>query len=261
MLNKKEIRKYQNKINELGDWYQPIEFIGKKLRSKSRYGSRSTIQGINKWNFIIRKNLPKNLKGLKILDIGCASGLFSVSCAREGADVVGVELDREGYAQSILTREIYSKIDGVDYEKNFRILEEDFMNFDWEKYGKFDIVMALNVLYWVKIPYEKISIENRKKYDNSSLLDLIKKIKSNSRMVVIQADENKYRRRLQDRGPTEFTDSRSVAKFLEKCGFKNIKIDKPIALKSFLRTVILGTPEVDFKKPFYYSRPIIRAKS
>lgn len=261
MLSKKEIREYRDKINRLGDWYQPIEFVGKKLRSKSRYDYSSTIHGMNKWNFIIRKNLPKNLKGLKILDLGCASGLFSVSCAREGADVIGIELDKDGYAQSLLTREIYSKIDGIDYKKTFRILEEDFMNFDWEKYGKFDIVMALNVLYWVRIPYEKISSENRKKYDTKNLADLIRKIRDNSEMVIIQADENKYRRRLQDGGPVEFTNSRSVAKFLKKCEFKDIQIDKPLALKSLWRTVIFGTPEVDFKKPLYYSRPIIKARS
>lgn len=261
MLTKKELREYQQKINDLGVWYQPIEFIKNKLKSKSRYDFNSTIQGMNKWKFVIRKNLPRDLKNLRILDLGCASGLFSISCAREGANVIGVELDKKGYEQSLLTREIYSKIDGIDYSRNLQILKKDFMNFDWGKYGKFDLVMALNVLYWVKTPYESISEEDRRKYDNRNLLNLMTKIRENSKMVIIQADENKYWRRKRDGGPVEATNSKSVANLLDKGGFKNIEIDKPIALKSLLRTVIFGFPEVDFKKPLFYSRPIVKAES
>lgn len=261
MLDENKIKYYQEKINEMGDWYQPIEFIKGKLRSKSRYNYSSTTQGINKWNFIIRRNLPKNLKGLKILDLGCASGLFSISCARRGAKVVGVELDNEGYRQSLLTREIYSQIDETDYSENFEVIKCDFMNFDWEKYGKFDVVLALNVLYWIETPYEKISSEDRKNYSNENLIDLMKKIRCNAKTIIIQADENKYRRRLKDKGSLEATDSRMVAKLLKKCGFRNIKIDKPVALKSLWRTLIFKSPEVDLKKPIFYSRPIIKAES
>lgn len=261
MLDEDKIKYYQEKINQMGDWYQPIEFVKGKLTSKSRYNPNSTTQGINKWNFIIRRNLPKNLKGLKILDLGCASGLFSISCARRGAKVVGVELDEEGYQQSLLTREIYSQIDGVDYNESFEIIRCDFMNFDWEKYGKFDIVLALNVLYWIETPYEKISPEDRKNYSNKNLIDLMKKIKYNAKTIVVQADENKYRRRHKDGGSLEATDSKMVAKLLRKCGFRNIEIDKPLALKSLLRTLVFKSPEVDLGKPIFYARPIIKAES
>ena len=260
-MDGKKIKYYQEKIDRLGNWYQPIEFIKGKLMSKSKYDFNSTIQGINKWNFIIRKNLPKNLEELKILDLGCASGLFSMACAREGAKVIGLELDKEGYLQSLLTREIYSEIDKVNYNNNFEIIRCDFMNFDWEKYGKFDVVLALNVLYWVETPYEKISPEDRRNYNNENLLNLIKKIKENSKIVIVQADENKYQRRLKSSGSLDATDSQRVVKLLEKCEFKDIKIDKPIALKSLWRTLVFKSPEVDFEKPIFYARPIIKAQS
>lgn len=260
-MTNEEIALYQKKIDELGEWYQPIEFIPGKLKSQSKYRLDSTIHGINKWNFIIRRNLPKNLRGKKILDVGCASGLYSMSCAREGAIVTGIELDEEGYRQSLLTREIFSKIDGIDYTKTMKIIKMDFMNFDWDKHGEFDLVLALNVLYWIEIPYRKIAREDRRQYSDNNLHSLIKNIKRHTKMLIVQADENKYRLRKKNKRSREATDSKRVVELLKSHGFKNISVDKPISLISLLKTLAYRIPEVDLHKPIFYARPIIKASS
>lgn len=256
-----KISHYQQKIKELGDWYQPIEFLEGKLKTGSKYSYGSTLHGKNKWDFILRRNLPKSLEGKKVLDIGCASGLYSMLCAREGANVVGVELDKDGYRQSLLTREIFSQLDGKDYSKNFEILNIDLMDFDWERYGTFDVVLALNVLYWIKIPYIKIAEEDRKEYNSENLIQLIKKIKEHSRSFVVQADENKYWVRKSKNSSLEATSSEKVVELLGACGYEKMKIDKPVALRSLWRTITRGTAEIELRKPIFYARPIIVAEN
>jgi SAM-dependent methyltransferase len=260
-MEKNRIKYYQKKIDELGDWYQPIEFIKDELKTRSKYDYGSTLHGMNKWNFILRKNLPKKMEGKKILDIGCASGLYSMLCVKEGAKVIGVELDEEGYKQSLLTREIFSELDGRDYSKNFEILHMDLMNFDWDKYGVFDVVMALNVLYWIKIPYIKISEKDQKNYNSENLTCLIKKIKNHSRVFLVQSDENKYWVRKRKNSSLEATNSKKVVELLRSCGYRKISIDKPIAPLSIWRTIIKRTAEIELRTPIFYARPIIKAEN
>lgn len=261
MINSKKIAEYKKRIDSLGDWYQPIIFIPDVLETKSRYGFKSTIHGINKWNFILRRNLPNNIKGKRILDIGCASGFYSMLCAREGAQVIGVELDEEGYKQSLLTREIFSELDGVDYRNNFEILKIDLMDFNWDQYPDFDIVMALNVLYWIKMPYYKIAEKDKRFYNDANLIDLVKNIKEHSKMFLVQADENKYWVRKKKGRSTEATDSKRVVGLLRKCGYKKIKVDKPIAIRSLFNTITGKISEVEIRNPIFYSRPIVKAES
>jgi hypothetical protein len=52
-----------------------------------------------------------------------------------------------------------------------------------------------------------------------------------------------------------------VVELLKKCAFKNIRIDKPIILKSIWRAIFKKKPEVDFRRPIYYARPIITGDS
>ncbi|MFP4524234.1 MAG: HemK2/MTQ2 family protein methyltransferase [Candidatus Woesearchaeota archaeon] len=43
--------------------------------------------------YLLRDSLPKDLSGLKVLEVGSGSGLVSVEAARRGADVVAVDVD------------------------------------------------------------------------------------------------------------------------------------------------------------------------
>lgn len=260
-MQEKDARFFQAEIDKLGEWYQPIQFIPNKLESKSPYSFFSTLHGINKWNFILRRNLFKNLKGKRILDIGCASGLYALCCAREGASVVGIELDQRGWKQSLLTRDIYSKLDNRDYSKQVEFLNEDLMEFNWEKYGKFDAVMALNVLYWIETPYENLPASDKKIHTNSELSSLLKKIKKHTDYLVVQCDENKYDVRKKKGRSLAATDAYTTTTLLQDLGFLNIQIDKPLAIASLLRTIFSRMPEVDLRHPLYYARPILRAST
>ena len=152
---------YQRKINSLGQWYHPVSF-NKYLKTNSKYAIRSSIYGIRKWNKVIRRNLPVNLRGKSVLDIGCASGLYSILCAKEGANVVSVELNGNYCRQMELSMEIFSEVDRIDYSKRISIVNQSILEFEFEDYEKFDVVMALNMFYWIADKIDNTEFNNSK---------------------------------------------------------------------------------------------------
>jgi SAM-dependent methyltransferase len=249
---------YKQRINGLGNWYQPIRFTP-NLQTPSKYDIDSTIYGYNKWTKVIRRNLPKDLKGKHILELGCSSGLYSVLCAKEGAFVTAIELDKQSYEQAKLTIEIFSNMDGIDYFKQIKLLNINFMEHEWEQY---DVVLALNVLYWIAQPYGNLDKSEIMKTSKQSY-KLLQKIYRYSDYIVIQTDDNKYYYRKKHNQSTEFTHSKWIASYLKLSNFKNIYIDKPFNIKGLVRLLLRkkgGMAEVDLHKPLLYSRPVITAR-
>ena len=116
----------QQKIDKLGQgkywWYQPIQF-NEKYKTHSRkvsdkiFYSRKTF-GINKWNNYVKPNLPFDLKGKVVLDVGCNAGLFLIQAIKEGAEFAyGIEpsdshkFDNGFDKQAKLVIDIFSEID------------------------------------------------------------------------------------------------------------------------------------------------------
>jgi len=74
------------KIKQLSPWYQNINLQGIQTLRK-----RDTEQAWNR----IKENFPMNYEGMRILDLGCNAGYYSIMAANEGASVIGIEgLDR-----------------------------------------------------------------------------------------------------------------------------------------------------------------------
>lgn len=95
--------------------------------------------------------LPKDLQGLSVLDIGAWDGFFSFECERRGAKRV-VALDKavwnvpaigkEGF--ELARRVLGSKVEDV---------ELDIHDISPERVGTFDIVLFLGVLYHTPHPF------------------------------------------------------------------------------------------------------------
>lgn len=91
----------------------------------------------------------KPLKGLKVLDVGCGEGIFSIAARQLGAEyVLGIEPRAEKVEQAKFICRA-QQIDSVEF-KQMKVMEIN------EQMGQFDIVLFIGVLYVMERPFEAI---------------------------------------------------------------------------------------------------------
>jgi SAM-dependent methyltransferase len=77
---------------------------------------------------------------LRVLDLGCLEGLYSIELAKRGAEVVGIEGREANIAKARYAREAL----GLD---NVEFAQDDVRNLTRETYGEFDVILCLGLLY------------------------------------------------------------------------------------------------------------------
>jgi tRNA (mo5U34)-methyltransferase len=93
--------------------------------------------------------LPTDLTGKRVLDIGCSDGFFAFECERRGAsEVIGVDNYSSVFVDSPSGFSIAKSLLGSRVE----LIEDDFMTMDLHAIGKFDLVLFLGVLYHLRHP-------------------------------------------------------------------------------------------------------------
>jgi SAM-dependent methyltransferase len=85
------------------------------------------------------------MAGLRILDLGCAHGEYSIEFASRGAQVLGIE-GREAWLEQARRKKRETGLANVEF------VQDDVRNLSKEKYGEFDIVLCLGVLYHLDAP-------------------------------------------------------------------------------------------------------------
>ena len=83
--------------------------------------------------------------GLRILDLACAHGAYALEMAARGAQVVGIE-GREEWLQIARTGKRKMSLSNVEF------VQDDVRKLSKEKYGEFDIVFCLGILYHLDAP-------------------------------------------------------------------------------------------------------------
>lgn len=88
----------------------------------------------------VSDNAPVPLENLRVLDLACLEGGYAIEMALRGAQVVGIEgreinIEKARFAQNILGLE------------NIEFIQDDVRNLSVEKYGQFDVVLCLGILY------------------------------------------------------------------------------------------------------------------
>jgi len=83
---------------------------------------------------------PRPLAELRVLDLGCLEGLFAVELARQGANVVGLEGREANLAKARFAKDVLEL-------SNLELVHDDIRNLSQAKYGEFDVVLCLGVLY------------------------------------------------------------------------------------------------------------------
>jgi 2-polyprenyl-3-methyl-5-hydroxy-6-metoxy-1,4-benzoquinol methylase len=86
-----------------------------------------------------------SLEGLRILDLGCGEGIYSIELARHKAQVVAMD-GRETHLEKVRFVKRALSLD------NLEVVQDDVRNLSLAKYGKFDVVLCLGILYHLKAP-------------------------------------------------------------------------------------------------------------
>jgi len=89
--------------------------------------------------------LGGDVKNARILDLACLEGLFAIEFARHGATCVGIEGREANIEKAKFVKEVLS----LD---NLQLFQDDVRNLSAEKYGHFDVVLCLGILYHLDKP-------------------------------------------------------------------------------------------------------------
>lgn len=85
------------------------------------------------------------LSGLRLADLGCLEGGFSLEMAQRGMVVTGIEARKKNLEKCRLLEEHFAL-------PNLEFVRDDVKNFARENYGTFDVVLALGILYHLDNP-------------------------------------------------------------------------------------------------------------
>jgi 2-polyprenyl-3-methyl-5-hydroxy-6-metoxy-1,4-benzoquinol methylase len=125
------LKEVVDSVNRRGDTYHRIDL-----------GSGGVIEGMYDMSkYLEHYELPGDLRGCSVLDVGTASGYFAIECAARGADVTAVDLDDD----EVLTKLIPLVPDSI------RFVRRDVYELD-ETLGRFDIVLCSFLLLHLPDP-------------------------------------------------------------------------------------------------------------
>jgi tRNA (mo5U34)-methyltransferase len=92
---------------------------------------------------LARMNLPSDLSGKRVLDIGACDGFYSFECERRGAEVVAIEGNPGPTGFNVMRELLGSRVEC--HTMNIYDLTP-------EVFGEFDLVLCLGVLYHLRHP-------------------------------------------------------------------------------------------------------------
>jgi tRNA (mo5U34)-methyltransferase len=118
-------------------WYHQIE-LAPGVVTPGVNDSQSQLNNLN------ALGLPSDCSQLRVLDIGCSDGFFSFEMERRGATVVAVDYTRPDVTGFSVASQILGS--------NVVHIVENVYDLSPEKYGLFDLVLFLGVLYHLRNP-------------------------------------------------------------------------------------------------------------
>lgn len=126
-------------IEELGEWFHNIDLFGVPTAPNHFLGDFPNV----KWKRIAPE-IPEDLSGATVLDIGCNGGFYSLQLKRRGATrVLGIDIDDRYLNQARFA----SRTLGLDVEfEKLSVYDVDRIE------GQFDFVIFMGVFYHLRYP-------------------------------------------------------------------------------------------------------------
>jgi tRNA (mo5U34)-methyltransferase len=128
-------------VDSVPRWYHRFEFAPEVVTPGPN----------NSAEVLKRLNLPEDMGGKRVLDIGARDGFFSFECERRcAAEVVPIDYVPPQETGFFVAKEILGS--------RLNLLHENIYNLTPERYGQFDIVLCLGVLYHLPDPLRALNI-------------------------------------------------------------------------------------------------------
>jgi 2-polyprenyl-3-methyl-5-hydroxy-6-metoxy-1,4-benzoquinol methylase len=138
-----EVKK-QAVVAEFGPWTASnihvdgdLYTIGKKI-----HGDEVKLRRVLQ---VVADTTRRPLESLRLLDLACHEGIYAIEFARHGAQVVGIEGRQAHIEKARFVKEALSL-------NNLDIVQDDVRNLSEKKYGRFDVVLCLGILYHLDAP-------------------------------------------------------------------------------------------------------------
>lgn len=131
-----EKQKILNSINSVQSWFHKIEIAPGIVTP----GVQNSVEVLSKIQ------LPTDLSGLRVLDIGARDGFYSFECEKRGAaEVIAVDYSSPSITGFNVAKKLLdSKVEWVT---------ANAYNIDSLDLGKFDLILFLGVIYHLRNPY------------------------------------------------------------------------------------------------------------
>jgi tRNA (mo5U34)-methyltransferase len=136
------------RVRELGEWFHNMDLGGVLTAPHHFLGDYPR----NKWERFAHV-VPKDLRGLSVLDIGCNAGFYAIEMKRRGAErVLGIDTDESYLAQARFAAQVHD----VDIElRTMSVYEIGLLR------EKFDLVLFMGVTNHLRHPLLALDLLHR----------------------------------------------------------------------------------------------------
>ena len=94
---------------------------------------------------VVSDAASKPLEAIRLLDLACHEGIYAIEFARHGANVLGIEGRQAHIEKAMFVKDALS-LNTVEF------VQDDVRNLSKNKYGSFDVVLCLGILYHLDVP-------------------------------------------------------------------------------------------------------------
>jgi hypothetical protein len=151
-MNTEQIKlKRQEIVNRFGDWTAHNIHLRDDIYTYDQSDPKFKDQLVGHGNHLRRivqivadiTNQP--LGNLRVLDLACLEGLYGIEFARHGSEVIGIEGREANIEKARFAKDVIG-LDGITFA------QDDVRHLSVEKYGRFDVVLCLGILYHLDNP-------------------------------------------------------------------------------------------------------------